>query len=170
MLIYLDANLVQYSADHSDFIFGESATCQQVDSNLKKELSALHRLVELEQLGDWSFAAPRHLLGELRAGKPTEEQKETYKTLEEAWCDSAWLNDGPPGEETISSTEQSLGVLKLKHASDRRHLAEAIALNASWFLTNDKDILKKTKGCVHAVRIRRPSECLQEMAVGLFLR
>ncbi len=170
MLIYLDANLVQYCADHSDFIFGESDTCEQVDSNLEKELSALRRLVELEQLGDWSFAAPRHLLEELRAGKPTEEQKETYKTLEEAWSDSAWLDDDRPREDMISSIEQSLGVLKLKQASDRRHLAEAIALNASWFLTNDKEIVKKIKGEVQGVRVCRPSECLQEISVGLFLR
>jgi hypothetical protein len=170
MLIYLDANLVQYCADHGKFIFGESDTCDQVNSNLAKELAALRRLVELEQLGDWAFAAPRHLLEELRAGKPTEEQKETYKTLEEAWSDSAWLDDSWPTEDIISSIEQSLGVLKLKHASDQRHLAEAIALNASWFLTNDKDILGKTKGCVQGVRIRQPSECLQEVSVGLFLR
>ncbi len=170
MLIYLDANLVQYCADHCDFIFGESDKCEQVDSNLEKELSALHRLVEIEQLGDWTFAAPRHLLEELRAGKPTEEQKETYKTLEEAWSDSAWLDDGRPTEDMVSCIQQSLGVLKFKHASDRRHLAEAIALNASWFLTNDKEIVKKTKGEVQGVPVCRPSECLQEISVGLFLR
>jgi hypothetical protein len=81
MLIYLDANLVQYCADHCDFDFGESDTSEQVDSDLGMELSALHRLVELEQFGDWTFAAPKHLLEELRAGKTTEEQKETYKRM-----------------------------------------------------------------------------------------
>ena len=132
MLIYLDANLVQYCADHGEFIFGELDTCDQINSNFEKELAALRRLVELEQLGDWTFAAPRHLLEELRAGKPTEEQKENYKMLEEAWSDSVWLDDSRPTEDMISSIEQSLGVLKFKHASDQRHLAEAIALNASW--------------------------------------
>jgi hypothetical protein len=90
MLIYLDANIVQYCADHCDFVFGESATCKGVDAKLQKELEALRGLVELDQLGDWTFAAPAHLLAELRAGERTEEQLDTYKVLEEAWSDSVW--------------------------------------------------------------------------------
>jgi len=170
MLIYLDANVVQDCADHGDFIFGQSETCENVSPNLQKELAALRTLVELEQLGDWTFAAPTHLLEELGAGKPTEKQKETYKVLQEAWSDSAWFEDSRPTDDMIRKIERSLAVLKLEDAPDRRHLAEAIALNASWFLTNDKEILRKTDGAVQGVRVCRPSGCLQDISIGLFLR
>lgn len=173
MLIYLDANIIQYCADHWDFVSGESATCKNVDLKLQKELEALRRLVELEQLGDWTFAATAHLLAELRAGKPTKEQFDTYKLLQEAWGDSIWFEDTRPTEDTIRKIEQSLATLKLKQASDRRHLAEAIALHASWFLTNDKDVVnkaKKAKGRFGSIQVCRPSECLQEISIGLFLR
>jgi hypothetical protein len=170
MLIYLDANVVQYCADYGDFIFGQSERCENVNHNLQKELAALRKLVELEQLGDWTFAVPTHLLEELGAGKPTEEQNETYKVLHEGWRDSAWLEDSRQTEDMIRKIERSLAVLKLKHASDRRHLAEAVALNASWFLSNDKEILRKTNGAVQGVRVCRPSGCLQDISIGLFLR
>jgi hypothetical protein len=169
MLIYLDANLVQYCTDHPEFVFGESDTCEKAHPSVEKELAALRRLVELEQLGDWTFAAPSRLLEELHAGKPTDEQDRTYKLLQEAWNESAWLDDARPTENAIRNVEESLDVLKLRHASDQRHLAEAIALGASWFLTNDEEIVRKTKGEVQGVRVRRPSECLQ-ISVGLFLR
>jgi hypothetical protein len=170
MLLYLDANVVQYCADHSDFIFGESNACDNADLDLESELAALRTLVEFEQLGDWTFAAPCHLLEELRAGKPSETQLDTYKVLEEAWSDSVWLEEPRPNEKEIHTIEQSLAALKLKHVPDQRHLAEAIALNASWFLTNDKEILTKTNGRVQGLRVCRPSQCLQEISVGLFLR
>lgn len=170
MIIYLDANVLQYCADHGDFIFGQSEAYENVDPKLQKELAALRTLVELEQLSDWTFAAPTHLLEELKAGKPTEEQNEAYKVLQEAWSDSAWFEDSRPTEEMIRKIERSLALLKLKDASDRRHLAEAIALNASWFLTNDREILRKTKGAVQGIRVCRPSECLQDISIGLLLR
>jgi len=72
MLIYLDSNIVQYCADESEFIFGETDRSFTTDPKLQKELIALRRLVELEQLGDWEFAAPHHLLDELNTGTPTE--------------------------------------------------------------------------------------------------
>ena len=83
MLIYLDANIVQYCADQSDFIFGISDKTLTVDQKFQRELVALRRLVELEQLGGWEFAAPSHLLAELHAGKPTISQRETCGVLEE---------------------------------------------------------------------------------------
>jgi len=148
MLIYLDANIVQYCADEEDFIFGNSERCKTADPNLRKELVALRRLVELEQLGDWHFVASPHLMAELHAGKPTRDQRKVYKVFQEAWNDSVYSEDSPPTEEKMRGIEQSLSMLKLKHAPDQRHLAEAIALNASWFLTNDKDVVKKAKGGV----------------------
>ena len=170
MLIYLDANIVQYGADESDFVFGKADTTRTNDPRLRKELTAIRRLVDLEQLGNWEFAAPRHLLAELRAGKPTVAQREIYKVLKDAWDESRSTGNESPTEETISGIEKSLTMLKLKHTADRRHLAEALALGASWFLTNDREVIRKTKGAVRGMRVCRPTESLEEIAVGLFLK
>jgi len=77
----------------------------------------------------------------------------------------------------MRSIEQSLSVLKLRHAPDRSHLAEALALNASWFLTNnnDKELINKAngakvKGVQRGMQVCRPSECLPGISTGLFLR
>jgi hypothetical protein len=175
MLIYLDANIVQYCADHWSFVSGASPVCQNPDRKLQKELGALRSLVEMEQLSDWTFAATAHLLAELRAGKPTNDQVDTCELLQQAWGDSIWSGKSRANEDAIRKVEQSLADLRLKDAADRRHLAEAIALNASWFLTNDKDILKKAKSPkaergLGPLRVCRPSECLQHISTGLFLR
>ena len=179
MLIYLDANVVQYCATYDDFIFGDTDVCPVTETKLQKELTALRRLVELEQLGDWTFAAPPHLMRELRAGIPDGSQRTAYTTLQEAWSESAWSDDFQPDEGEIAKIEQSLSILKLKDAPDQRHLAEAIALNASWFLTNDKEVIRKanaeeavqkTGGLLQGIRVRLPSECLEEISTGLFLK
>jgi len=170
MLIYLDANIVQYCADELKFIFGETNRSSTTDPKLQKELVALRRLVELEQLGDWEFAAPRHLLDELNAGTPTESQRETYQVLHEAWHDSVWVGDDSPTEERVEEIEESLSPIGLKHAADRRHLAEALALAASWFLTNDGEVLRKTKGLMRGMRVCLPSESVEEISTGLFLK
>ena len=60
--------------------------------------------------------------------------------------------------------------LNLKDSPDRRHQAEAIGLNASWFLTLDKDVLKKAAEKVRQIRVCCPSECLEEISISLFLR
>ena len=88
----------------------------------------------------------------------------------QAWKESAWIEAFPLDEEEVSQVEDSLRILNLSQAADRRHLAEAIVLNASWFLTNDKEIIKKCKGKDLSLRVSRPSECLSEISVGLFLR
>jgi hypothetical protein len=170
MLIYLDANIVQYCADESEFIFGETERSITTDPKLQKELVALRRLVELEQIGDWEFAAPRHLFDELNAGMPTEPQRETYQVLFEAWHDSVWVGDDSPTEERLEEIDESLSPIGLKHPADRRHLAEAVALAASWFLTNDAEILRKTKGLLRGMRVCLPSESVEEISTGSFLR
>lgn len=170
MLIYLDTNIVQYCADESEFIFGETERSSTTDPKLQKELVALRRLVELEQLGDWIFAAPRHLLDELYAGTPTEPQRDTYQVLFEAWHDSVWAGDDSLTEERIKEIGESLSPIGLKHSADRRHLAEAVALAASWFLTNDGEVLRKTKGLLRGMRVCLPSESLEEISTGLFLK
>jgi hypothetical protein len=170
MLIYLDANIVQYCADESDFIFGKIDTTQTDDTSLRRELTAIRRLVDLEQLGNWEFAAPRDLLAELRAGKPTAAQQETYNVLEDAWDESRWTGNESPTREMTSAIEEELSLLKLKHAADRRHLGEALALGASWFLTNDREVIRKTRGKVRGMRVCRPAESLEEISIGLFLK
>jgi len=175
MLIYLDANIVQYCAEEEDFIFGGSDTCKAPDPRLKKELVALRRLAELEQLGDWHFAASSHLMAELLSGRPRPHQREVYKVLREAWKESVYSEDLAQSEGEMRSIEQSLSVLTLRHTPDRRHLAEALALNASWFLTNDKELINKAnrakvKGVLRGMQVCRPSECLPGISTGLFLR
>jgi len=146
LLIYLDANIVQYCADYEDFIFGDSTTAPVGDDRLLKELEALRELVELEQLGEgWDVAAPAHLMKEVLSGKPTPNQRKVYAILLQAWQDSEWKEFVETNEEKILLIERSLRPLNFKDATDRWHLAEAIALGASWFLTNDKNIIRRTR-------------------------
>lgn len=170
MLIYLDANIVQYCADHEDFILCQADKCPIDEPKLRRELLALRQLVELDQFADWVFAAPRHLIGELHAGERTAQQRETYTLFRQAWEDSESVQEFLPNQDSVDSIEKSLTCLNLKDSADRRHLAEAIALNASWFLTNDREIVRKSGGKVCATRVSLPSQCLEEMSIGLFLR
>ena len=181
MLIYLDTNIVQYCATFMEFIFGDSPICSTIEPKLQKELMVLRKLAELEQLGSWDFAAPPHLIAELYAGKGNlpEAKRMVYNVLQEAWHESVWSRDMRPSEEKILEIEQSLAILKLKDAPEQRHLAEAIALHASWFLTNDSEVIQKTNDkeavqktgrILRHIRVCRPSECHEGIAVGLFLR
>ncbi len=176
MLIYLDANLVQYCADYSDFILGDTVV-PSVNEPLLRELKALRRIFELEQLGEgWHVAAPTHLMQELLC-KPKPEQREVYSTLLRAWQEAGLQEANEASEENIGTIERSLYALRLKD-KDRRHLAEAIALRAVWFLTNDKKLINHTRPrrnkkvicTVQGVYVARPSECIPEISKGLFLK
>jgi hypothetical protein len=74
-----------------------------------------------------------------------------------------------------------LHYLKLKDSADRLHLAQAIAIEAAWFLTHDTDVVKKTRpepaktlgkvigirrnvGVIQGVRVALPSECAERLA------
>lgn len=176
MLIYLDANLVQYCADYEDFIFEGSDVPPVNDPKLLRELEGLQQIVELEQLGEgWHAGAPKHLMRELLC-EPTDNQRRVYYTLWQAWKEAAQQEAHDLGEETITQIEQSLRPLHLKD-KDRRHLAEAIGLGAVWFLTNDKRLINHTRTpecpnliCnVQGVYVARASECIPEICKGLFL-
>ncbi len=173
MLIYLDTMIVQYCVDYEEFVFGSltghTAECPVSEPKLKQELWALRQLVFLEQLGDWVFACTPGLLKELHAGKPTAEQRKVYALLLETWKDSGWNDAFPLQSGEVARIESSLKILNLRHSADRRHLAEAIVLNASWFLTNDKEIVIKCRDRNLPLRVARPSESLDEISVGLFL-
>src|SRR4030042_6328757 len=174
MLIYLDTMIVQYCVDYEDFVFGEitgqTAECPVSERKLKSELRALRQLIFLDQLGDWVYACTPELLKELHAGKPTDEQRKMYKLLLEAWRDSGWDDAFPLQLSEVARIESYLKMLNFRHSADRRHLDEAIVLNASWFLTNDKEIIVKCEGWNLPLRVAQPSECLDEISVGLFLR
>jgi len=90
MLRYLDTMIVRYCADYENFIFGETEQCPVSESKFKRELYALRKLVELEQLGNWEFAASPQLISELYGRKPTVNQTRAYKLLSEAWENSDW--------------------------------------------------------------------------------
>src|SRR5689334_3258512 len=97
MLIYLDANIVQYIADHEDFVLGEAIASRTKSGLLYRELKALRALIEfeleiehLENANMWHVAAPAHLMKELYSGKPTDMQQQVYSTLLQAWSSSEW--------------------------------------------------------------------------------
>lgn len=176
MLIYLDANIVQYCADYGDFVFGREGTVQPSNRNLKMELRALGEVIELAVRAEvqdldhrWDVAAPRHLLEELSRGNPSQEQLDTYRSLREAWQDLGIEEHGSPDIEVVNTVETRLRRLNLRDAPDRRHLAEAIAIGASWFITLDKDIIKKTRDepskpkKIEGVSVGRPSELRAKM-------
>lgn len=176
MLIYLDTNLAQYYADYQDFIFGDSAA-PPINEPLLRELEALRQIVELEQLGEgWHVAAPKHLMQELLC-KPTPDQREIYSLLLQAWQEAGQQEANEVIEEKITTIERSLYPLQIKN-KDRRHLAEAIALGAVWFLINDKRLINHTRPTKNKnivcneqnVYVARPSECIPEISRGLFLR
>jgi hypothetical protein len=166
--------IMQYCIDYQDYVFGEitgnTDDCPVDEPKLRREVHVLRQLIFLEQLGDWIYACTPHLWDELNAGKPTKGQQESYPLLMQAWKESAWTDAFPLEESEIHRIENSLKILHLRHSADQRHLAEAIILNASWFLTNDKEVIKKCKGKDLPLRVARPSECLNEISVGLFLK
>src|SRR5436190_13264764 len=49
MLIYLDANIVQYCADNEDFVFGWSQRCDVAEPKLRNQLGGLRQLVYMDQ-------------------------------------------------------------------------------------------------------------------------
>ncbi len=169
MVIYLDSNLIQYCADEKEFVLGRSENPRNRDETLGKELSALKTLAEMDQFADWQIAASPMLVAEIFRGKPTRDQIEAYPALLEAWRESDWEEKFPIDGEEIHLAESYLKPLKLSSA-DSRHLAQAITLNASWFLTNDQGILKKCKKYDLPIRVSSVSECLDEIGTGLFLK
>lgn len=180
MLIYLDAMIVQYIADHIQYILHLDGylSPEEVDSNqIPKsdpkyllEIEALGRLAFLEQLGnDWCYAVTPHLLAEIHAGQPTPNQVEFYDVLTDSWNRSGWVEAFPLDDIEVERTERSLVPLGLRDPADRRHLAQATVLNAAWFLTNDSEVINKCRKAKLPLRVCRPSECLEGMSVGLFL-
>jgi len=178
MLVYLDANIVQYLADDSDIIFRCKAPARVPPVKLKAELLALGDVIELairteQQDLDrrWDIAAPQHLLGELLRGRPTFEQRETYQLLREAWHELGVERHPAPDVDAVIAADKRLLSLKLSDPPDRRHLAEAVAIGAAWFLTLDRDILDKTRqkeepsepGRIGSAMVARPSELRARM-------
>jgi hypothetical protein len=174
VLIYLDTMIVQHCVDYEDFVFakitGHTGDCPVTEPRLRRELRALQQLMFFDQLGDWTYACTPGLLNELHAGKPTHEQQRAYRLLSRAWEDSGWSDAFPLQADALARIESSLEKLNLRDSADQRHLAEAVVLNASWFLTNDREIINKCKGQNLPLRVARPSECLDEISVGLLLR
>jgi hypothetical protein len=187
MRIYLDTNIVHYCADYEDFLFGDGTLPSGTTTRLRRELSALHTLVEIElQLehldfdNRWDFAAPTHLMKEFLRGRPTDTQRNVYSIFRQVWNDFGQGYRQPDAEQ-VAFIYRSWHFLKLKGAADSLHLAQAIAIKAAWFLTNDTDIIKKTRpepakalgkvigirqnvGVIQGVRVALPSECAERMS------
>lgn len=165
--------IVQYIIDYHEYIFGEisgySGECPITEPELKSELKALRNLIFLDQLGDWVYACTPHLWDELNSGNPTTKQQHLYPMFKRAWEASGWIEAFHLDESEVNKVENSLKTLHLRHTADQRHLAEAIVLNASWFLTNDNEVVKKCRMIDLPLHVSKPSECLNGISVGLFL-
>jgi hypothetical protein len=176
MLIYLDANIVQYCADY--YAPGLRWTTHPPDRELEIELQALSEIIEMAAYAEvqdldhrWDVAVPEHLLDELECGRPTKEQLGAYRDLRESWHDLGIEKHGSPDAEAVGRAQKRLARLKLKHLPDTLHLAEAVAMGAAWFLTYDKDIIGKTRnkdkpnepGVIEGVTVGRPSELRARM-------
>lgn len=170
MLIYLDANIVQYCAPWE--------AKQPPGPKLDIELQALCEIIELAAYAEvqdldhrWDVAAPKHLLDELERGRPTKGQLRTYRDLRESWQELGVEKHGTPDAETVERAQRRIARLKLKDLPDTLHLAEAVAMGAAWFLTYDKEVLKKTRnknkpnepGLIEGVIVGRPSELRARM-------
>jgi len=170
MLIYLDANIVQYCVDLE--------LMQGADPKLDIELQALDEIIELAVYAEvqdldhrWDVGAPEHLLDELKRGCPTKWQLRRYRDLRESWEELGVEKHGTPAADAVERAQTRLARLKLKDPPDTLHLAEAVAMGASWFLTYDKEVLKKTRnknkpnepGVIEGVTVGRPSELRARM-------
>lgn len=176
MLVYLDANIVQYCADY--YAPGLRWATHLPDRQLEMELHALSEIIELIAYAEvqdldhrWDVAAPTHLLDELERGRPTKEQLCAYRDLREAWHDVGIEKHGSPDAEVVDRAQRRLARLKLEHPADTLHLAEAVGMGAMWFLTYDKDIIRKTRnkakpnepGVIEGVTVGCPSELRARM-------
>jgi hypothetical protein len=165
MLIYLDANIVQDTADYADFLFGTQADCPVEERVAQRELCALRELIDLEQFGSWTIANCDYLQVELHRGRPSNDQLQTYEMLNDCVNPECAFD-----ERVFRDVLQDLLPLRLRDRADQWHLATAVAMGASWFLTNDHGILRKVSGLIRSTRVASPSECIEEISVGLFLR
>jgi hypothetical protein len=176
MLIYLDANIVQYCADYGDFVYGFDCATPPPNRRLDIELHALREIIEMAVHAEvqdldhrWDVAAPEHLLDELERGRPSEYQLDTYRSLRNAWHDLGVEKHGSPNAGLVDRVQRRLARLKLKHPPDTLHLAEAVAMGAAWFLTCDKEVLRKTRnkanepGVIEGVTVGSPSELRARM-------
>jgi len=166
MLIYFDANIVQYCADYGDQIFGNVETSPCLGWKFRRELDALRQLVYLEQFGNWTFASSSHLQCELHRGRPTKQQREMYSELKDT-ADCSYSLD----EQVYRDVLEDCLVQRLRDRSDQKHVAIAAAMGASWFLTNDGDVVRNLKRRpIARMRVARPSDCISDISIGLVLR
>ena len=169
------------------WIPGDGKLPSGTTARIRRELSGLRTLIDIElQLehldfdNRWDFAAPMHLIKELLKGRPTANQRDVYTMFRQVWNDFGKAYPEPDAE-CVTTIYNSLAYLNLKGAADRFHLAQAIAVEATWFLTNDNDIIEKTSleserlrykatgirenvGIIQSVRIALPSECATRLA------
>ncbi len=176
MLLYLDANLVQYCADNGDFLFGALTKPDNLSVDLQRELTALRELIDValeiesrDTENRWCIAGPKHLVAELLDGEPTEEQREVYEMLQVAWLEDQRAT--APARDRIRAIDVSLAGLGFAR-KDRLLLAEAVALGASWFLTCDKRLWRNVNARgegirqLQSLRVAFPSECVKIINFG----
>ncbi len=159
---------MRYAAAFDAYIVGMMDEPPVDQPKLARELEAIRRFVEIDSLADWDFACSPRLTKELFEGNPSTRRKAVYKLLMDAWNESG--NEfGPDFSEKANRLESTLVPLGLD-GPDRRHLAEAIVIGASWLLTNDDKFVEKCRTAKLPLKVAYVSECLNRISSGLFLR
>ncbi len=168
MLIYLDPNIIRYTAAYEDYILGLADQNPVDQPRLAAEIMALRKFVELDQLADWEFACSPRLMKELFEGNPSDGRRAVYRLLVDAWEENGKEVEGDFEEKAnqVASTLHPLGL----DEPDCRHLAEAIVIGASWLLTNDDKFVERCRSAKLPLRVAYVSESLSEISRGLFLR
>lgn len=159
---------MRYTLSYYHYLSYQTRNCPVRERKLAKEIRALRRLNETDQYAYWEFAWSPRLERELLDGSRIDSQRESYQDLRNAWIES----HGPFDERFTSeanSIERSLFSLGLEDG-DRRHLAEAMALDADCFLTNDEAVIEKCADANLPLLICKVSDCVNQIAEELHLR
>jgi len=155
-------------AAFEDYILGNISVLPVSEPRLSAEVVAMRRLVELDQYADFVFAYSPMLMRELLGVNVPERRRTIYQTLADSWAQSG--EEIPIDlEERADQIQSSLRDLDIED-SDRRHLAEAIAINSNWLLTNDRRFVESCRVADIPLKVAYPSEWVQELPRGLFLR
>jgi hypothetical protein len=155
MLIYLHPEIVRCFDYHRDVICGDERKDAVHDERLR-QVKAL-RLIELDYMTEgFRCVAPPFLFAVLRRGQPTTAEEEAYQMLE----DDAEPDD-VVASQVFEQVRRELAPLGIRDEENLTHLVHAVALDVSWFLTDEPDLLSKTGGRIRNTRIGQVSDCVE---------
>jgi hypothetical protein len=166
MIIYLDSCIVRYILRYHHYLCQQTGQCPVSEPKLAREIRALRKFNEYDQYAFWEFAWSPRLERELIDGSRSITQRETFRDLRGAWKSSHLFDDEFTSR--ANRIERSLFWLRLDDG-DRRHLAEAIALDADCFLTNDEAMIEECTKAELPLLVSKVSECVRAISESLHL-